>query len=164
MELVRWHKNGLLLNDEVCMQLITIMPWQCFCCCILQLLSPASDSVSALWCWHCHSWCHPVLSWYVKLKTGFIFQKLPKVKASNQTTTHVTFCVFQELTVDIMKGAPNWQNICSMDYMEEISWIWNMSLRSFLKKCWMVGFQSFFLKVFKIIFQCLLSLLSTLKH
>lgn len=44
-----------------------------------------------------------------------------------------------------MRGALSWQNTCSMNYMEEISSIWNISLRSFLKKCWMVSFSNCFL-------------------
>lgn len=38
-----------------------------------------------------------------------------------------------------MRDALSWRNTCSMDCMEETSSIWNMSLRNFLKKCWMVS-------------------------
>lgn len=53
--------------------------------------------------------------------------------------------VFQGLTADITRAARSWPNTCSMDCMEEISWIWNMPcLRSFLKKCWTVSFESYY--------------------
>lgn len=144
----------------------------------LKLLSPASGSVPALWWWHCHSRWHPVLSRYVKLQifililyffwhfylNWYVYSKYWASKHMENKTIHMIIpkhiinindclcVVFQELTAGIMKGAPSLPNTCFMDYMEEISWIWNICLRNFLRKCWTVSFSSVVVYIFNDVF------------
>lgn len=73
------------------------------------------------------------LAWYIYCE--YLPSEAVENKIENTLKIVCVCVVFQELTADIMKAALSLPNICFMDYMEEISWIWNICSRNFQRRC-----------------------------